>query len=243
MPWRTHLWIALVAGQLALAQPPAAFEAISIKPNRSGGESSDTNTSPGRLRLINATPISLIRRAFGIQDPQIIGAPEWTSTERYDIVAVTGGADRLTDQQRQPFFQAMLADRWQFRYHRETKTLRAYALVISKNGPKITTHAGPGTYSMKLDAGPDGFVIHSTRGNIPRLVEILGRLTGRIVTDETALAGEYDFTLKWAPDQQPGALGPSLFNALEEQLGLRLESVRKPIAVIVIDHIERPSAN
>src|ERR1700740_2701676 len=94
-------------GPLAQPQSRSTFEVISIKRNRSGMPGSDTNTTPGRLSLINATPLSLILRAFGVQPSQVVGAPDWVSTERYDIVAVTGGGDALSDKERQPFVLSM----------------------------------------------------------------------------------------------------------------------------------------
>jgi uncharacterized protein (TIGR03435 family) len=226
------------------AQFTRTFEAISIKRNRSEAAASDTNTSTGRLSLINVTTLSLILRAFGLQNSQVISAPGWLATERYDVVAVTGGADALTDKQRQPFLQAMLAERWNLRFHRETRTLRVYSLVPSKNGTKLVQHSGPGVYAMKREFADGRMVLRSTRGNIGRLVEILSGLTGSLVIDGTGLSGEYDFTLEWVQDQNADAVaGPSLFTALQEQLGLRLESTKKPVETIVIDHIERPSEN
>src|SRR4051794_9143347 len=88
---------------LLMAQPPRRFEAVSIRPNRSSLQNSETETTPGRMSLLNATAISVIRRAFGVPDSQIEGAPSWAGSERFDIVAVTGGADRLSDRERQAF--------------------------------------------------------------------------------------------------------------------------------------------
>ena len=223
------------------AQSAATFDAISIKPNRNGAAASDTNTTPGRLSLINVTPKSLVWRAFGLLDPQVAGAPDWMSSERYDVIAVTGGADALSDKERQPFLRAMLADRWQFRFHWETKNLRVYSLVGAKSGSKLVPHTGPGEYSMKIEAAGGRLILRSTKGNMRRLVEILtGQMRGLVIND-TGLSGEYDFTLEWTQDQNVDVAGPSLVTALQEQLGLRLESARKPTPVLVIDHVERPS--
>ena len=227
----------------AYAQSGRAFEVVSIRPNREGGEASDTTTTPGRLSLINATPASLIRRAFGIQEWQIIGSPAWISTERFDIIAVTGGADQLTDKSREPFLQALLADRFGLKYHKETRELDGYSLVVAKNGPKLVQNTGAGEYAMKVTGGLGKQVLHSTKGNIPRLIEILSRVTGRMVTDDTGLSGQYDFTLEWGPDEQTDLVGPSLFTALQEQLGLRLAATKKPTEVIVIDRVDRPTDN
>ena len=115
-------------GQIGAAQS-LDFEAVSIKRNRTASDASDTNTTPGRLSLINVTPLSLIRRAFGVDDAQIVGAPAWTSSERYDIVAVMTRGDVLTDTTRQPLLQKLLEDRWKLRVHRETRALQGYSLV------------------------------------------------------------------------------------------------------------------
>jgi len=163
------------------------------------------------------------------------------SAERFDIVAVTGGADQLTDKNRQPFLQALLADRFGLKYHKETRELDGYSLVVAKNGSRLVPNTGAGEYAMKVTGGLGKQVLRSTKGNIQRLVEILSRVTGRVVTDDTGLSGQYDFTLEWGPDEPTDLVGPSLFTALQEQLGLRLAATKKPAEVIVIDHIGRPT--
>jgi uncharacterized protein (TIGR03435 family) len=137
----------------------------------------------------------------------------------------------------------MLADRWQLRYHEETRNLRVYSLVASKDPSRLATHTGPGEYAMKVERTGPRVILRSTRGNMQRLTEILGGFVGHAVTNDTGLRGEYDFTLEWVQDAGAADAGPTLFTALREQLGLRLESAEKPTPVIVIDHIERPSAN
>ena len=240
---RWNLAIVLALGVTSLCGQPKEFEAVSIRPNRSGSPSSDTNTTPGRLSLVNVTPLSVLLRAFGVRAPQIIGAPDWVSSERYDILAVTGGADRLTDAERQPFIQAMLADRWNLRFHRETREMSVLSLHIAKGGPKLRIHTGPGDYAMKVSPENGRLTLNSTKGNIPRLVEILSGATGKIVMNDTALNDQYDFTLEWVQDLVSDAAGPSLSTALREQLGLELDSVKRPVEVIVIDNIDRPSEN
>ena len=241
--WFSILALGLLAVVWLLAQSQGRFDAVSIRPNKSGSPSSDTNTSPGRLNLLNVTPLSLLLRAFGVQESQIIGTPGWVSTERYDVVAVTGGADRLTDKERQPFLQAMLAERWQMLIHRENRPLSVYSLQISKGGPKLRIHTGSDDYAMKVSAMDGRQVLRSTKGNIPRLVEILSRATGKMVMNDTGLDREYDFTLEWIQDLASETSGPSLTTALREQLGLRLESVKRAVEVIVVDRIARPSDN
>ena len=221
-----------------------AFEAVSIRRNRTAAMASDTNTTPGRLSLVNVTLLSVIRRAFGVLDPQIVGAPDWLSTERYDIVAVTGDGTDLTDQSRQAYLQSLLVDRCQLSFHREMREIRVYSLVSSKDGPRLTDHTGPGEYSMRVEPTDDGRLrLRSTQGNIGRLAEILAGQVGNVVTDRTGLSGEYDFTLEWAPNLNDSATSPSLFTALNEQLGLKLEAAKSPVQALVIDRIERPTEN
>jgi len=235
----------MLAAALAVAplhaQSPNMFDVVSIKPNRSGAAASETDTTPGRVSVINATPLSLLLRAFGVSRFQIVGAPDWALTERYDLVATVPQGRVLNDQDRQSFFERMLAERWQLQYHRETRNLRVYSLV--NDGSKLVPHAGPGEYGMKVELAGPRVILRSTRGNMGRLVEILGGYVGNAVTNDTRLTGEYDFTLEWVQDPGSDAPGPSLTTAVREQLGLRLVSAEKPAPVVVIDRIERPSEN
>ena len=224
------------------AQSPATFEAVSIKRNRTAETASDTNTTPGRLSLANVTIQSVVLRAFGILNPQVVGAPDWVRNERYDILAVTGDGTVLTDDLRREYLQNLLADRFRFSFHRETREIRVYSLLPSRTGHKLVTHAGAGEYSMRVQPADDGRLrLRSTKGNMRRLTEILSGQLGELVVDRTGLSGDYDFTLEWAPSAMTNTAGASLFTAVVEQLGLRLESARQPMDVIVIDRIERPT--
>jgi len=223
------------------ARSQNSFDVVSIKPNRSGAAGSETDTTPGRVSVINATPLSLLLRAFGVSRFQIIGAPDWATTERYDLVATVPDGRVLNDRDRQAFFEQMLADRWQLRFHRETRNLRVYSLV--NDGSKMAQHAGPGEYGMKVELTGPRVILRSTRGNMGRLAEILTGNVGGTVIDDTKLTGEYDFTLEWVQDARADDAGPTLVTALREQLGLRLVSAEKPAPVVVIDRFERPSEN
>lgn len=238
MPFLLALPATVLVGTL---RAQSAFEVVSIKPNKSGAPGSETDTTPGRITIINATPMSLLLRAFGVRTFQVFGAPDWVRTERYDVVATVPEGRVLNDMDRQPFFEKMLAERWQLRYHRGTRNLRVFSLVT--DGSKLMQHTGPGEYGMKVEREGPRVILRSTRGNMQRLVEILGGYVGNVVANDTGLGGEYDFTLDWVQDAAATDSGPTLFTALREQLGLRLVSAEKPAPVIVIDHIERPSGN
>jgi len=115
-----------------------------------------------------------------------------------------------------------------------------YSLV--NDGSKLVPHTGPGEYGMKVERAGPRVILRSTRGNMPRLTEILSGFIGSVVSNDSGLGGEYDFTLEWVQDAAATDSGPTLVTALRE-LGLRLVSAEKPAPVIVIDHIERPSEN
>ena len=253
-PFPTHVRFARAATLLVAAlaavesgfsriQAQSAFEVVSIKPNTSGAAASETETTPGRINLVNVTPLSLLLRAFGVPAFQIAGAPGWVATERYDVVATVPGGAVLNDLTRQSFIRQMLAERWRLRYHEETRNIRVYSLVASKDPSRLIRHTGPGEYAMKVERIGPRVILRSTRGNMQRLTEILGGFVGNAVTNDTGLSGEYDFTLEWVQEANATDSGPSLFTALREQIGLRLESAERPMPVFVIDHIDRPSEN
>jgi uncharacterized protein (TIGR03435 family) len=180
---------------------------------------------------------------------------------------------KLTNTQRGQMVQKVLADRFKLQTHRETKDRPVYALVIAKGGIKMKEAKPGDTYPNGVKPSPNGFVHGATifatgpgqlTGQGASMADLALTLSnrnqesfGRIVVDKTGLAGKYDFTLQIAPDQTgakpdgadgqqeatPGTTGPSIFTALQEQLGLKLESATAPTEYLVIDHIERPSEN
>jgi uncharacterized protein (TIGR03435 family) len=251
--------------------PLPAFDVASIKPGKSDMGSTllfrlDGFTAKG----MNLK--SLIKEAYGLEDDQIIGAPGWVNTQAYDIEAKVDGADaaalrKLSDDQRKLMFQSLLRERFQLKGHLENKELPILALVIAKNGPKLK-EAKPGdTYPDGLkgpDGKPGGHAGMLMWGNgrltgqgisIASLVKPLTQQLGRTVLDQTGLTGKYDIELRWTTDNTsaptPGpdsglvaeSSTPSIFTAIQEQLGLKLESHKAPVEVLVIDHVEAPSAN
>src|ERR1051325_2290166 len=116
--------VALTGASAAAQSPRKTFDAVSVKRNTTVGLASDTNTTPGRLSLVNVTMLSVVLRAFSVLAPQVVGAPDWLTTERYDILAVTGDDTALTDENRRAYLQAFLADRCRFTFHREPREIR-----------------------------------------------------------------------------------------------------------------------
>jgi uncharacterized protein (TIGR03435 family) len=249
-----------------------SFEVVSIRGHRPGYwptfERRDF-TSDG-FNWINAQPQAIIVYAFHLRDPKlgpnlIPGAPKWIRSEWYDIRARLSDFDiktlaTLTSQERDTFhrqlLQSMLADRFKLKAHLVSKESLAYELVVAKSGLKNLRHASPGENSHVdwVDAGYGQY--HGVP--IDALVMLLKMQEDCPVVDKTGLTGNYDFELKWDrnPETMPpagtstvpaapsdDASRPSIFTALQEQLGLKLVPIRAPLDSIVIDYIEKPSPN
>lgn len=226
------------------------FEVVSIKPNKSG-TSGGIQGLPNGERYMNTTLDILVKDAYGsFSEDQVVGMPSWAKSDRYDI-EVRVDADTANEwktlsnkerfKQEQPMLQAMLADRCKLKVHLETKELPVYDLVIAKGGLKMK-EAAPGEENTGRFS--EGELIGHAMP-IENLVFALPS-DGRSVVDKTGLGNKkFDFDLKWTPDNriEAGDSGPSLFTALEEQLGLKLVSSKAPGTVLVVDHMERPSPN
>ncbi|HUV68150.1 MAG TPA: TIGR03435 family protein [Terracidiphilus sp.] len=230
-----------------------AYEVISIRPNKSAAESAGWRSAPDGIVLTNAPLSWLVRSAFNIiSDNQLAGLPSWVDSDHYDIQAkmdeqATAAWKNLTRQQKAEqqrlLIQALLADRCQLKIHRETKQLPVYELVIAKGGLKMK-EAATAAGDSRFWSGTGQLGGQST--TIENLVDSLGNQVGRVVIDKTGLGDKkFDFDLKWTPDDQQGTAdaGPSIYAALEEQLGLKLVSSRGPVETVVVDHMEKPSPN
>jgi uncharacterized protein (TIGR03435 family) len=232
----------LTVAALALAQSPS-FDVASIKPNISGSGSTSESTRPGRVICTNVTASMLIESAFGIKDFQISGAPGWVGSDHFDINAATGTSRDLNDKELQPYFQALLAERFHFRFHRETKELQVYSLLAAKTGAKLAPHSGEGDSSNNISNGSGKSSVTSTNVSMESFANILGGRLDHVVIDHTGLKGAYDIKLHWSPDPAADSTEPSLFTALQEQLGLKLETTKGPVEIIVIDNLEKPTEN
>jgi uncharacterized protein (TIGR03435 family) len=242
--WRRQV-LAFFAGTtlIAVAQTPAAFDIATIKPAPPQSEgrtstrmSSDTDT--GKLNYTNVNLKEVIGKAYKVQQYQIAG-PDWIETERFDIVARF--PPHSTGDQVPLMLQALLEDRFKLALHRETKELPTYALVVAKNGPKFKTTESEG---LTINSNRTHWHVEA-KASMHRLAEILSEEVGRPVLDQTGLSGSYEMTLDWAPDDAPAndaTAGPSIFTALQEQLGLRLDSAKGPVEMLVIDRAERTSS-
>lgn len=210
------------------------FEAASIKPNKSGSNSSHENDSSGQMVAINVTLREYLRIAFGVKDYQISG-PDWMGSERFDIAGKF--PPHTVDNPIEPCLQKLLADRFKLALHRETKDFPVYALVAAKGGPKIQAVEDQGGHSTNSTRGH----LVGTRITMARLAEFLARQMDRPVVDLTEMKGVYNLTMDWTPDEAAAAdaVAPTLLTALQQQLGLKLQPQKAPIEVLVVDHLER----
>jgi uncharacterized protein (TIGR03435 family) len=217
------------------------FEVASVKPADPAAAIS-MNRSGNRFTTSNTSLEMLVLWAYDIRNDRLFGKPKWLDSVRYDVVAkapeetpVVG----LLPQLRQ-MMQSLLAARFKLAVHRETRELPMYVMVVGKNGPKVhLTEAvegpvsAPNPFSMTSERRLSG-----TKVSTSMLAKVLSDQLGNAVEDQTGLKGVFDFTLEWAPDTDAQFIGASLFTAIQEQLGLKLESRKGPVEVLVIDHIE-----
>lgn len=231
---------ALPAQQAAGAA--AEFEAASVKPNTSGERNSGTSTSQGQTRMENVTLRSCIERAFDVRDYSLSG-PSWLGSERFDIVAkIPAGADRT---QLGAMLQALLKDGFQLAFHWAPKEITGFALVAATKGAKIQPVDSTGHTSISTSTGK----IKARQISMPEFADVLGRELDLPVQDLTGIPGVFDLALEWTPDEARATPSgdvpaPSLFTALQDELGLRLRAQKVSVRTLVVDHIERvPTAN
>jgi bla regulator protein BlaR1 len=262
----------------------AAYQQVTVMPGDSGNGviRSRILFTPDSLRAENQTLKELICWAYGMQDSQIFGGPEWFATARFNIEAKLGSSvaaefEKLGPQEqkseRDRMFQTLIEEHFKLAFHRATKDLPAYVLVIAKNGPKIQ-QAKPGdTYpngikaqdgvpagAHRMNMGANEFTIQALP--IKSVTNLLSMHLGQTILDRTGLAGDYDFKLQWAADQEDMAMHngvhdqkltdhamvsasteAAISTAMEEQLGLKLEQQTTALPILIVDRAEKPAGN
>jgi len=260
----SSLAISIVLINVLSGQPseaPLRFEVATIKPTHEGGGRGGMVTLPGgELRLGGVTLKMLIAMAYGVRDDQISGGPRWIGSSGFDIVAKperpegtkqpapgTPGWARMERR-----LQTLLAERFQLKFHKESKEATVYTLVFVKEGPKLHRSENEDVPPSTMRSADR---IVGRAGTMQMLANLLSNWLGRPVEDQTGLTGKYDYTLEYAPDSgfagklgasgapPADSAGPSVFTALQEQLGLKLQTVRGSIESIIIDRAEKPSDN
>ena len=220
------------------------FEVAAINPANANkltpGAISSSRSDDHRLEVRGYTLKALVMMAYRLQGYQIAGGPKWFDSDGYDIDAKSPAGASV--QQMPERLQSLLADRFQLALHHETRTLPAYALVVNQGGPKM--QPAPDAKPMGFGWGP-----RSIRSKAATMQDFAEKLAGALqhpVLDRTGLAGLYQVDLQFAPvapDPSETGVAPDILDALREQLGLRLETTRGPVDVLVIDRAEKPSGN
>jgi bla regulator protein BlaR1 len=259
-----------IAGLIILTGVASAqsskFEVAAIKPSSPDAHGSSILTDKvGGLNAENIPLRAMITMAYGIRDFQLSGGPGWVGTDHYDIIAkpekavsaapppdegpMSDDQRKIRDAQWKDRVRNLLAERFGLVVHKETKDEQTYVLTVAKGGPKLTVVTMPG--------GRQG--ISGNRGRSQGFAATMGLMAmnlsnnvGRPVVDKTGLTEKYDWVLEWTPDmpaagpdapQPVDSPGPTIFTALQEQLGLKLESSKGPVETYVIDKVDRPSEN
>ncbi len=275
--------VAVASSNAADTAAPAdlpKYDVASIKPGSSDPGPSFLRFNPDGTSIHNMPLQFLLRAAFGVENDRLVGAPSWVASNRYDIEAKVAPEDapkldKLKAEDRRAMLIPLLVERFNLKYHHDTRELPMYALVVAKGGPKLkasTPKAADeppgspfaGTPPKGIDARGRMMMspgrIESQDTTLDMLAHLLAPQLGRTVVDKTGLTGRYDYTLQWTPDNAPPPMmgakdgsaaavpeadtsGASLFTAIQEQLGLKLEADKGKVDVIVIDHIDLPSPN
>jgi uncharacterized protein (TIGR03435 family) len=242
---------------IAFAQEPdaPAFEVTSVKPNASGSQRS-TWGFPPRNSGFTATNVNLktlIRLAYKVKESQVLGGAGWIDSDRYDAAGKPAEGEASLEPVR-IMLRTLLRDRFKLMIHREVKPIPVYELLAAGNAlklpqPQRINCADPSTSSPGNQPPCRGFLqgpgfLTSAETSTAELADVLGNILDRPVIDKTEYAGTFSMRLEFAPDTiADDTSRPSLFTALQDNLGLKLESRKDPAEVIVIDHAEKPDAN
>ena len=240
---------------LILAQDTAlSFDVATIRPSRPGDERAPTiQIQNRRWFAINRTVTELITYSHALHRGQLVNAPGWLD-EQYDITAQPGGEGRPSADQWRAMVRKLLADRFKLSAHVEQRNISVYALT-ARRAPKLTRSTADPASAANLAMRAQGRLA-ARNVSMADLAGELGAFLYRPVVDRTGIAGRYDFTLAWTIDEFQSARlkafpvpqrgngdVPNLFTAIQEQLGLTLDTATAPAEILVIEHIERPSAD
>jgi uncharacterized protein (TIGR03435 family) len=232
------------------------LEVAAIKPVKNPTPNVQDRTDGRRLLARNVTVRDLIMMGYELDPGQIADGPAWMATDEYDIDAEAVEGVQLDDQQKEEMLlKELLADRFKLSFHHEQRTLPVYVMVVAKGGPKLKASDADGVENSACEHLGQCTFKKRTLSNFARFMQFV--VLDRPVVDKTGIAGEFDFSLRWTPDESqftrlgilPGPSAdnpnapPPLFPAIQEQLGLKLEPMKAPVQVLVIDHVERPTEN
>jgi uncharacterized protein (TIGR03435 family) len=231
---------------LATAQTPS-FDVATVKLCKGVITHSADPVVRGRtVTAIAVTLRDLLTYAYSVRYEQLAGGPGWIGDNHYDLMAKSEGEGPLTPAQSRQMMQTLLADRFHLQVHRITEEVPMYALVVAKGGPKFKVSEPDATGGYSVGVTERGLRMETTRSTMDQLARQLAGTSGRFVVDKTGLTGLYAFTLDWWPANRtppPDSDVPSMFDALQEQLGLKLEPIKGPMEKLIVDNAERPPEN
>jgi uncharacterized protein (TIGR03435 family) len=246
--------------KLMAADADPGFDVATIKPNDSGGTSLKQLTVNGRnFSIRNGSLADLIGFAYDVQKSQIANGPEWMTQDRYDLDGVPDKEGAPSPAQLRVMMQKLLADRFALKFHPEKREMQAFVLAVGKGGQKIaTTQINGPLPSFNMGPGTGGLALRIINAKMEEFTSFMQMMIlDKPVVDQTGLAGRYDFNVTFAPDdsqfnghpprfgqtEDGGQNAPNLFEAMQEQAGLKLSAEKTPVKVVVVDHVEKPSAN
>lgn len=254
--------LAQVASPKTAPPPLLEFDVASVKPSSPNLLASSVAFLPGGgLRIDNEPLVTLIAFAYGVYPFQVVGGPAWMSSERFDMEAKAAepiGSSTNSDLARRQRLRSLLSDRFRLVVREEKREMPVYAVTIAKSGSKLK-RAREMTTGEGFSTGMPG-KLNGTNSTVGALAESLSSSVGRPVLDESGLVGRFDWNLTWVAEsvrptlssvggEKPGPAapsdvsGPSLFTAIQQKLGLRLESKKGLAPAVIVERVERPSAN
>jgi uncharacterized protein (TIGR03435 family) len=225
------------------------WEVATVKLSDPNDTNSGFQTRGRRVFIERKTVKSMLIFGYGMHEKQLVGMPDWAESERWDVDGVPDVPGHSSLQQLQSLVRKILAERFGLTTHLETREMSVYAITLAKGGAKLEKSAGNPDGPMDENDNDNGGqrTVHMTNATIGELGLLMKFFLDRPVVDQTGLATRYDFQLKYTFDDTKaptdGTAAPSLFTAIQEELGLKLEPVKAPTDVMVIDKVERPSAN
>jgi uncharacterized protein (TIGR03435 family) len=245
-----RLLLVIIAAVMIGQAQSLVFEAASVKVSRSTGGGIRQN--PGRLDITGMTLREMVQYAYDVQGIQVSGGPPWFGSDHWDISATAGRG--VSEREQKKMLQSLLTERFRVTIHRETKELSVYTLVVGKNGSKLKPNTEGTPEEIMLNAKAGLFTLIGEDVTVPKIAEALFGQVERIVIDRTGIEGSFDFKLEWVPDaanmpsingakMEASTEGPSIFTAVQEQLGLKLESTKGPVEILVIDRAEKATEN
>jgi len=260
--------VARGSGQVGVPDPPKAmaaeadpsFEVATIKPSVQDGQLKYFRVRGREYLTHNTSLADLIELAYGVHPRQIVGAPAWMFEEKFDLAATPDGDGQPNGRQWLGMIKKLMADRFQLSFHRDKQELSVYVLLVGKNGPAGMTVSQSSNPFSSLEFRPvaGGLMLPARNATMAAFCQMMQQVVlDRPLVDQTGISGKFDFNLTFAPDDSqfnghppqlatstdPARTPPGLFEAMEQQLGLKLSVEKVPTDVLVIDHAEKPSAN